>query len=404
MKNRIRLRALMLVVAMVAIVLGSTHIRADTGNCGIGGSTLPFTDVPASNPFFCAIAEAYFSSLTNGTSSTTYSPSANVTRDQMAAFVSRTMDQSIRRSSRRAALGQFWVAPRLPSDNRGLTPVGINPVMVACDGADLWVANPTSATVSRVRASDGVKLGDWTGAVNAFGVLVALGRVFVTGETSPGTLYEIDPTQPPGPVTVVTNNLGGSPNGIAFDGRRIWTANNSGSISIVTLSPLQVRTVRFGFGQPVGIVYDGSYMLVTDIGDNTLKRVDAIVGGDVLQAVAVGSLPYFPVFDGANVWVPSFGSNSVTVFRTQGALIGTTIATLTGNGLDGPTQAAFDGERILVTNYNGNSASIWRAADLTPIITGVPFSTGPGTSPFGVCSDGVNFWIALFGANKLARF
>jgi hypothetical protein len=34
------------------------------------------------------------------------------------------------------------------------------------------------------------------------------------------------------------------------------------------------------------------------------------------------------------------------------------LARLTGNGLSGPVQAAFDSERILVTNYNGNSVSL----------------------------------------------
>jgi hypothetical protein len=33
------------------------------------------------------------------------------------------------------------------------------------------------------------------------------------------------------------------------------------------------------------------------------------------------------------------------------------LATLTGNGLDFPVSAAFDGQRILVTNHNGNSVS-----------------------------------------------
>lgn len=398
--KKIRIRAMALLLFTIAVTV-SSRLQADTGTCDFSPVTLPFSDVPASNPFFCEIAAAYFSGLTNGTSETTYSPGATVNREQMAAFVTRTLNQGIKRTSKRAALGQFWTAPRLPSDTRGLTPVGSHPIMVASDGADLWVCNPSSATVSRVRASDGVKLGDWTGAVNAFGVLVALGRVFVTGETSPGTLYEIDPTQPPGPVTVVTNNLGGSPNGIAFDGRRIWTANNEGSLSIVTLSPLEVRTVHFPFPHPVGIVYDGFEMLVTDIGDNTLKRVDATVRADVLQTVPVGISPYFPAFDGANVWVPNFGSNSVTVFRQ---FTKNTIATLTGNGLDGPTQVAFDGERILVTNYNGNSVSMWKASDLTPLTTAGSFPLGAGTSPFGACSDGLNFWIALFGANKLARF
>lgn len=52
--------------------------------------TLPFTDVPAGNGFFCSIAEAYFSALTNGTSPATFSPATGVTREQMAAFINQT--------------------------------------------------------------------------------------------------------------------------------------------------------------------------------------------------------------------------------------------------------------------------------------------------------------------------
>jgi hypothetical protein len=77
------------------------------------------------------------------------------------------------------------------------------------------------------------------------------------------------------------------------------------------------------------------------------------------------------------------------------------VATLTGNGLNGPRAAAFDGERVLVTNPGGNSVSLWRASDLKPLGS---VSTGTSTSPLGTCSDGVNFWITLNSANKLARF
>jgi hypothetical protein len=76
------------------------------------------------------------------------------------------------------------------------------------------------------------------------------------------------------------------------------------------------------------------------------------------------------------------------------------LATLTGNGLASPQSAAFDGQRVLVTNL-GNSVSLWKAADLTTIGT---FSTGPGTAPWNACSDGVHFWITLATANQLARF
>src|SRR6266545_1933200 len=65
---------------------------------------------------------------------------------------------------------------------------------VESDGADLWVSR--GSLVSRVRASDGKLLETWTGADIAFGVLPAMGRVFVTGESSPlGKLYRIDPSQ-----------------------------------------------------------------------------------------------------------------------------------------------------------------------------------------------------------------
>ncbi len=78
---------------------------------------------------------------------------------------------------------------------------------------------------------------------------------------------------------------------------------------------------------------------------------------------------------------------------------GAVVQTLTGNGLNGPDAAAFDGQRVLVTNGVGNSVSLWKAADLTPLGS---FATG--SSPAGVCSDGVNFWVSLQIANKVARF
>ena len=77
------------------------------------------------------------------------------------------------------------------------------------------------------------------------------------------------------------------------------------------------------------------------------------------------------------------------------------LATLSGNGLSFPESAAFDGERILVTNTNGHSVSLWKASDFTTIGT---FSTGASTQPRGACSDGLNFWITPAQAGKLARF
>jgi YVTN family beta-propeller protein len=127
----------------------------------------------------------------------------------------------------------------------------------------------------------------------------------------------------------------------------------------------------------------------------TLLKLNSV--GVILQTVNVGVNPRPPVFDGTNIWVPNLGSNSVTVVR---ASTGAVLATLTDNGLHLPNSAAFDGERILVTN-TVDSVSLWKAADLTQLGS---FPTGANSNPVGACSDGLNFWITLLGTDKLARF
>jgi S-layer homology domain len=370
-----------LIILMTSVVIVSERIRADMGTCGGVSTTVPFMDVGGSI-FFCQIAEAYFSGLTNGTTSTTYSPSNPVTRDQMAAFITRTMDQSLKRGSRRAALGQWWTANHSASSTVGNVPQGVQ-----SDGADLWVANNSSGTVSRVRASDARLLDTWTGAIGASSVLVAEGGVFVTGYTA-AKLYCIDPTSAAGVVSVCASGLGTNPSGLTTDGTKIWTANNSGSVSIIDTCCASVTTVSTGFTHLGGILFDGTNIWVADFGDNQLKKLDS--SGAILTAVNVGASPFFPVFDGTNIWMPNFGDNSITVVRAATSAV---IATLTGNGLNSPVQAAFDGERIVVTNNGGLVVSLWKASDLTPLGT-----LGLGGGSWGACSDGIKLWVVAQGS------
>jgi hypothetical protein len=371
---------------LAALFLGASGTLV--GVCG------PFTDV-AADAFCPFVLEVFTLGITTGTTPTTYEPASTVSRLQMAAFLSRTVDGVLKRGGRRAALDQFW---KTRNDTAlGLVLVGNGPLLLKSDGEDVWVAKGDAEAVSRVRASDGKVLENWTGAASAVGVVVALGRVLVTGQTEPGSLYMINPSQVAGAVATVATNLGSSPRGIAFDGTRIWTANN-GSVSIATpaaTTPWTVTTVTAGFSDLEGAVYDGANVWVTDASAGKLLRLDS--AGAILLTVTVGSHPEFPVFDGTNIWVPNFSSDSVSVVRASG---GSVLQTLTGNGLNDPIAAAFDGERVLVTN-DADSVSLWKAADLTPLGT---FSTGAGTGPFGACSDGVNFWIALFDTNKILRF
>lgn len=369
-------RFLVVPLALCALLAGGAVRRAQD-TCG------PFTDVSA---LFCPyVLEAYYTGITAGTSPTTFSPDLPITRGQTAVFAAKGLNQALARSSRRAALGQWWTTT---ASGLGLTTVPASGWTVS-DGADVWVSSQNA--VSRVRASDGKVLEAWTSPYSlTAGLLSAMGRIFAVGYAPDGeSLLMIDPSQSPGPMTEVAHTDAGV---LAFDGSRIWaTEGPSFALSIITPGPTTpwLRTeVNFpGNFEPQGIVYDGSNMWVT-MGSGGLLKLDA--NGAILQTVAV-STPGFPVFDGANIWVPSF-DGSVSVVRASD---GQVIAVLTGNGLTQPIQAAFDGRRVLIVSSAG--MSLWSAADLSPL----GFTPLDG-AVFGACSDGVNFWIPVY-PDKLIR-
>src|SRR6476660_8822499 len=145
------------VLAVVAVALGALLLGASSALLGVCG---PFTDV--TDATFCPfVLEVFTLGITTGTSPTTYDPTSAVSRLQMAAFLSRSVDGVLKRSSRRAATKQFWTPQN--AQVLGLTTVGNLPVLAEFDGLDVWVANRFDGTVSRVRSSDGSVLGTWTG-------------------------------------------------------------------------------------------------------------------------------------------------------------------------------------------------------------------------------------------------
>jgi hypothetical protein len=398
-------RAVALVLAITLIAVVSTRMRADTGTCGEAAITLPFTDVPASNIFFCVIASAYFTGLTNGTSPTTYNPAASVPREQMAAFITRTLDQSLRRGNLRAALQQWW----RPTSKATLRPssVGTFPAKITSDGTDIWVASTSLNAAVRVRASDGRFVDGYDPADGAHDIIVAAGMVFLTGLQGPSTsgkVYRIDlQLPPPGQLTHFADT-GPNPTGITFDGTNLWTANNAGGLigGSITRIPLDGMATTFaaGFTAPADILWDGENLWVADFAADRVRRLNP-VSGAVLQSIVVGNAPRELLFDGANLWVSNFFDASITVIRAVGGLRGTVLATLTGNGIDGPAGLAFDGERVLVANLSGDSVSLFKAADFTPLGN---LPTGTNSKPVGACSDGLNFWITSEVDSAILRF
>jgi DNA-binding beta-propeller fold protein YncE len=392
--------AAMLLAAALSLFLASTAAFASEP-CGTGSYPFPYTDVASvTDPFCPGIMEAYVTGVSKGTTPTTFSPDDPVIRLQMTTFLERSLDQGLARGSRRAALNQWWTPQNVNAIQA--VPVGGLPFGCAADGLSIWAS--TYGAVSKVQASTGTVQGSWSGAGSSQAVLTATGKIYVTGYTSPGNLYVIDPTQAPGPVTVAAQNLGAFPSAIAFDGTHIWTANvgshlAGSTVSIITpqaIIPYPVTNVASGFMELAGILYDGAHIWVTDELAGTLLQLDA--GGAVLQTITVGAVPKFPAFDGTNIWVPNFAGNSITVVQASTGNVVATIAADANNQLSGPNAASFDGERVLVANELNNSVTVFKAADLSLIGN----TSTASFRPLGqVCSDGINFWVT---ATDLLRF
>jgi streptogramin lyase len=147
-------------------------------------------------------------------------------------------------------------------------------------------------------------------------------------------------------------------------------------------------------------VFAGGSIWITDNVSSSLIKLNP--DGSVAQSIPVGLHPVFPAFDGKNIWVPNFGDSSLTVVRASDGAVLQTFSAANGNqnGLSSPREVAINGVRAVVTNQTG-SISLFKIADLSPM-GNVPT---PGmSSPFGVASDGVNFWISDNGSGKIGRF
>lgn len=118
------------VVWAAAVCVGvAFRVLADCSSFG-----LPFTDLDSESTFCAAIAEAYYTGITNGSSATTFSPNDPLTRAAGAAFATRALDGALTRGSRRAALGQWWTTT--PAWGAGLGLTVCVPSALASDGTD----------------------------------------------------------------------------------------------------------------------------------------------------------------------------------------------------------------------------------------------------------------------------
>src|SRR5208283_424430 len=91
---------------------------------------------------------------------------------------------------------------------------------IAFDGANIWVANSGSNTVTKIRASDGSLVGTYA-VSNPWGIAFDGANIWVTNYGS----KTVTKLRARDGCLLGTYGVGTKPLGIAFDGANIWVAN-----------------------------------------------------------------------------------------------------------------------------------------------------------------------------------
>jgi DNA-binding beta-propeller fold protein YncE len=240
------------------------------------------------------------------------------------------------------------------------TTVGRLPIELAYDGANVWVSNYDSSSIS---------------IVNAQGELVK-------------TIF----------LPVIAH-----PEGILFDGKYVWTANNGSGANNISKFDAASMTLIANYttgNNPDDVAFDGTYIWVTNSNSNNVVKLNRDTG-EILRTYPTGDFPLSIIFDGKDMWIgngaveggdlPPIAAGSLTELRAYGGVNLGTFAV--GNAVRG---LVYDGTSIWACNSLSNTFTIIRVAD------GANLGTYPvGAAPRDIAFDGVRMWIANSGGNTV---
>jgi len=270
--------------------------------------------------------------------------------------------------------------------------VGFQPTGVASDGANIWVANNSGNSVTELQPNNGNVIGTFPTGPYPTGLAYDGTNIWVANFGHGGSNNTVTvlsaATGRPLPFSPVTAGRG--PRMLAFDGANIWVTNNGGN-TVTKLRPSDGTTMgTYTVGSaPAGIAFDGSNIWVVNVGSDDVTKLAS--NGTALGTYPLGSKGGFGIaFDGAHMWISTDGG------LKQLALNGTILQTV---AVDTGAMVAFDGINIWVANYASNS--VVKVLANSGKVLGT-FSV-PG-NPWGVAFDGASIWASNFAGSNVWKF
>ncbi len=151
--------------------------------------------------------------------------------------------------------------------------------------------------------------------------------------------------------------------------------------------------VSFTVGQtPRRTLFDGRDLWVSNFDSDTVTRLSP-KDGRVLATYGAGDGPLGMAYDGAHLWVAARNAGSVRKLRASD---GTVVATIATGGR--PSGVVFDGAAIWVSDPQNDRVLRYRPSDGALLAT-VPVCDAPGA----MAADGASVWVACSLAGGIVR-
>ncbi len=270
------------------------------------------------------------------------------------------------------------------------------PANLAFDGTYIWAANVNSTTVSKIRASDGVKVTDVTIGNGVLDVVFDGSFVWVSRSGASNQLAKVNPW-----TNAIVATYGIDANAanllVTSEGANtfIWYASTSTNAVRKLNANGVLQCSASGLSTPRGLAYDGINVWVANNGANNVLRINSTCGS-VGSSVAV-TAPFRLAFDGSYMWATTrnaSSTNNVTkIYGADGVIAGTY-----STGVAQANDLAFDGTFFWVTH---DTAVVRIGAGDGTVY---PALTNPGGNASGVVFDGTYAWVGKGSGNAVDRY
>ena len=208
-------------------------------------------------------------------------------------------------------------------------PTGVQPVAVATDGTDVWVANAVDDNLTRIDADERAVVGTVPAEVSIGGIAAGDRSLWIASSRA-WKLIRLDPTlgarQTTRLAALPDEFSSGTANPVTVGSDSVWVGRSAGGLARVDGKRGRVIEKIAVGNSPSAIDAGAGGIWLADDADNTVLRIDPRTAGAVTATTPVGQAPQAIAVGEGAVWVANTDDGTVTRLDPETAAVTATIA------------------------------------------------------------------------------